>query len=660
MTATHGTPPTSAMPPLIPRSVLFGNPHRMSPALSPDGERLAFLAPAASGVLNVHAGPWRERDFRPVTADAGRGVRAFAWSADGRHILYVQDRDGDENTHLYAVSPDPDGPPARDLTPYEGVQARIVSLDPRRPDRLLVGLNLRDPAVHDAYRLDPETGSIELAARDEGFSRWVADGDLRVRGALRPHPDGSTSLLVRDVEGAPWRELLRAEPEDAPALRPFGFTGDGRHLLLLSSEGADTARLLRVDAVTGERKVLYADPVHDVDGVGVHPRTGEAQFVLVRRARNDLEVLDPELEADFAALRAEAPGDLTVLGRDRADRHWLVQHNTDDAPAGYRVLHRAGDGEPARAEYLFSHLPALEGQRLARVEPFRFTARDGLAVHGYLTFPPGAGRDRLPTVLCVHGGPWTRDQWGFRAEAQWLANRGYLCLQVNFRGSTGYGKEFTRAGDREWGGRMQDDLQDAVRHCVALGHTDPGRVAVYGGSYGGYAALAGAAFTPDAYRCAVAVAAPSSLLTFIESVPATWGPMAAMLRRRVGSPEAEPEFLRARSPLFAADRIRIPLLVGQGARDPRVRREESEQLVSALRRSGVPHEYLLFPDEGHGFVRPRNRMAFYAAAERFLAEHLGGRYEETAGTEGGTERGTERGTGHGADRGSDREAVPGE
>ncbi|MEV8628709.1 S9 family peptidase [Streptomyces sp. NPDC051079] len=614
-------------PPLIPRSVLFGNPHRMSPALSPDGERLAFLAPAASGVLNVHAGPWRTRAFRPVTADAGRGVRAFAWSADGRHILYVQDRDGDENTHLYAVDPAEGPGSARDLTPYEGVQARIVSLDPRRPDRLLVGLNLRDPAVHDAYRLDPATGTLELAAVDEGFTRWIADDRLLVRGALRPHPDGSVSLLVRDAETAPWRELHRAGPEDAPALRPFGFTTGGRTLLVLSSADSDTARLLRLDTTTGAANAVYADPGYDVEGVGAHPGTGEPQFVLVRRARNDLELLDPALAEDFAALRAAAPGDVSVLGRDRADRHWLVQHNTDDAPAGYRVLHRAAAGRPARVEYLFSHLPALEGQPLAHVEPFSFTARDGLRVHGYLTFPPGTDRRRLPTVLVVHGGPWTRDQWGFRAETQWLANRGYLCLQVDFRGSTGYGKEFTRAGDREWGGRMQDDLQDAVRHAVALGHTDPDRVAIYGGSYGGYAALAGAAFTPGDYRCAVAVAAPSSLLTFIGSVPATWGPMAAMLRRRVGSPEDDAEFLRARSPLFAADRIRVPLLIGQGARDPRVRREESEQLVAALRSGGVPHEYLLFPDEGHGFVRPRNRLTFYAAAERFLAEHLGGRYE---------------------------------
>lgn len=618
--------------PLIPRTVLFGNPDRMSPALSPCGRLLAYLAPDDRGVLNVHAGSWQDREFRPVTADTGRGVRAFAWSGDGRALLYVQDRDGDENTHLYAADPGGSGP-ARDLTPYDGVQARIVAIDPRFPARVLIGLNLRDRSRHDAYRLDPDTGKIELAASDEGFTRWVADGRLRARGAVRTEGDGSSVLLVRDDEEAAWRELHRVGPDDAPALRPFGFTTGGRHLLLLSSLGSDTARLLRLDTVTGDTEVLYEDPGYDVEGVGAHPATGQAQFVLVRRERNDIEILDPSLAPDFENLRAAAPGDVSVLGRDRDDRHWLVQHNTDDGPAGYRVLRR----DTARTEFLFSHLPALDGHRLARVEPFSFAARDGLRVHGYLTFPPaggaeasasGTGHRRLPAVLCVHGGPWTRDVWGFRSEPQWLANRGYLCIQVNFRGSTGYGKRFTNAGDREWGGRMQDDLQDAVRHTVALGHTDPGRVAVYGGSYGGYAALVGAAFTPDDYRCAVAVAAPSSLISFIESVPVTWGPMAAVLRRRVGSPETERDLLWSRSPLSAADRIRIPLLVGQGARDPRVRSAESDRLVAALRRNRVPHDYLLFPDEGHGFVRPRNRLAFYAAAERFLAQHLGGRYEE--------------------------------
>ncbi|AXU17525.1 S9 family peptidase (plasmid) [Streptomyces clavuligerus] len=603
----------------------------MSPALSPDGEHLAFLAPY-DGVLNVYAGPWRSGEYRPVTADRGRGIRAFAWAGDGRHLLFVQDRDGDENTRLYAVPAGSGAPPAatpapapaRDLTPYPGVQARIIALDPRTPGGLLIGLNLRERSVHDAYRLDIASGRLELAARNEGFSRWVADGGLRVRGAVRPRPDGGSTLLVRADESAPWRPLHETGPEDAVALRPVAFTSDGTRLHLLSSRGADTARLLSVDTTNGRYEVRYEDGEYDVDGVGLHPVTGAAEFVVVQRAHAETEILAPAaVAADFAALREAARGDVRVLGRDRSDRRWLVQHLVDDGPAGYRILERDGGG----TRFLFSHLPALAGHRLARMEPFSFTARDGLRVHGYLTFPRGAARRGLPTVLCVHGGPWTRDVWGFRAEPQWLADRGYLCVQVNFRGSTGYGKRFSAAGDREWGGRMQDDLHDAVAHTVAAGYSDPGRVAVYGGSYGGYAALAGAAFTPGAFRCAVAVAGPSDLRTFIGSVPATWSTLGAQLRRRIGDPAVDGEFLWSRSPLSAYRDIRVPLLIGQGANDPRVRREESEQIVAALRRAGVPHEYLLFSDEGHGFVRPANRMAFYAAAERFLATHLGGRYE---------------------------------
>ncbi|WP_063836946.1 S9 family peptidase [Phaeacidiphilus oryzae] len=610
---------------LIPREVLFGNPARMSPALSPDGARIAFLAPR-DGVLNVWAGPWREGDYRPVTDDRGRGVRAFAWAHDGRHLLWLQDRDGDENTRLYAVDP-AEGTP-RDLTPFPGVQARISGLSRHAPGTVLVGLNLRRRDLHDAYRIDLETGRLTEEATNEGFSRWIPDAALGAAGAVRPLPDGGSEILLR--EGSSWRAVHTVGPEDEATTRPIGLTADGLSLLLLSSRDSETARLLSVDTAGGKTEVRYEDPEFDVVGVGTAPFAGDAQFVLVRRERGDLEVLDPALAEDFAWLAGQAPGDLSVLTRDDADRNWLVQYNTDDGPAAYCVFDRA----ERRLVSLFSHLPELAEYRLARMEPFSFTARDGLAVRGYLTFPPDQERRALPAVLCVHGGPWTRDVWGFRAEPQWLANRGYLCVQVNFRGSTGYGKRFVNAGDREWGAAMQDDLHDAIAHLVAAGVVDPDRVAVYGGSYGGYAALAGAAFSPDAFRCAVAVAAPSDLRTFINSVPATWGPMLNTLHRRIGDPAVDGELLRARSPLSAVDRIRIPVLVAQGANDPRVRQEESEQVVAAMRRNGVPHEYLLFPDEGHGFVRPRNRLAFYAAAERFLSRYLGGRFEPAAGAAG--------------------------
>jgi dipeptidyl aminopeptidase/acylaminoacyl peptidase len=281
-----------------------------------------------------------------------------------------------------------------------------------------------------------------------------------------------------------------------------------------------------------------------------------------------------------------------------------------------------------RGRYLFNTRPALEGYTLAPMEPIRLTARDGLTVHGYLTLPPGIAPRLLPLVLNVHGGPWHRDVWGYDPEAQWLANRGYACLQINFRGSTGYGKAFLNAGNREWGGKMQDDLSDAVHWAVGRGIADPARVAIYGGSYGGYAALAGATFTPDLFRCAVSVVGPSNLMTFINSIPPYWSSYRAMLHQRVGNPDTEPEFLRSRSPLFHVDRIRIPLLIAQGANDPRVKRAESEQIVEALKAKGLDYEYLLFEDEGHGFAKPENRLRFYAAAERFLARHLGGRAED--------------------------------
>jgi dipeptidyl aminopeptidase/acylaminoacyl peptidase len=312
-----------------------------------------------------------------------------------------------------------------------------------------------------------------------------------------------------------------------------------------------------------------------------------------------------------------------VLSRARADRTWIVGYNHADGPVRYYAFDRL----TRRGRFLFENQPALSEYLLGEVEPFSFVSRDGLTVHGYLTYPVEVQREHLPAVLNVHGGPWVRDIWGLHPEAQWLANRGYLCVQVNYRGSTGYGKRFANAGDREWDGRMHDDLVDAVAYLVGRGLIDPERVAIYGGSYGGYAALVGATFTPDLFRCAVDIVGPSNLKTLIESIPPYWEPLIAEFHHRVGNPETEPEFMWSRSPLSRVDAIKIPLLIAQGANDPRVKQAESEQIVAALREKGIPHEYLLFPDEGHGFAKPENRLRFYAAAERFLATHLGGRHE---------------------------------
>jgi dipeptidyl aminopeptidase/acylaminoacyl peptidase len=606
-------------PDLIPRSVLFGNPTRVSPAISPDGTRLAYLAPH-EGVLNVWAGTLGGDDFQPVTHDRERGVRFFAWAHDNRHLLHVQDRGGDEDWHLLAT--DPTAGATRDLTPFEKVQARIVAADKSLPTMLLIGLNRRTPELHDVYRLDIATGELTLAAENPGFVGWVANRRLQLLGAVRAMPDGGLLTLVRDREEAAWRPLHAVGLEDALGTGPVGFTADGSSLLMLSSRDANTTRLLRM-RLDGTADVLFGDEEADVVGVTTDQDTREPQIVTVLRERAEPVVLDRSIAADVDRVRALHHGDFGLAGRDHANRLWLAAFTADDGPVAYYLYERS----TGRASFLFTHRPELEDRTLARMEPFSFTARDGLTIHGYLSFPPGLERTGLPAVLDVHGGPWARDAWGFNPEAQWLANRGYLCVQVNYRGSTGYGKRFVNAGDRQWGANMQDDLVDAVRWVVGRGHADPARIAIFGGSYGGYAALAGAAFTPDVFRCAVDIVGPSNLKTLIESIPPYWRPMIAQYHLRLGDPATEADFLWSRSPLSRAEQIRIPLLIAQGANDPRVPQAESEQIVEALRRNGVEHEYLLFPDEGHGFARPENRLRFYARAERFLARHLGGRCE---------------------------------
>jgi dipeptidyl aminopeptidase/acylaminoacyl peptidase len=396
-------------------------------------------------------------------------------------------------------------------------------------------------------------------------------------------------------------------------------------LTVLSSAGANTTRLLSVDTATGRADPRYADPRYDVVGAGISPVTGEPDLAVVHRERRHLEALDPALRADLARLRQSCQGDLMLLGRDEADRRWLVLDFVDDGPSSYHVYDRVS----RRTDFLFAHEPALGDYTMAPVEPFGFVARDGLDIHGYLTFPPGLARRGLPAVLAVHGGPWSRDVWGSGGEAQWLANRGYLCVQVNFRGSTGYGKAFTNAGDREWGGRMQDDLLDAVRCLVGSGAADPARIGICGSSYGGYAALVGATSTPEVFRCAVAASAPANLLTFVRSAARASELMATRLLHRIGDPDTDTDLLWSRSPLSRIDQLRIPVLIAHGGNDPRVRLDEPEQIVKALRGREIPHEYLVFADEGHGFVKPHNRMAFYAATEQFFAKHLGGRCETT-------------------------------
>jgi len=612
---------------LIPRQVLFGNPERVSPRISPDGARLAWIAPHQD-VLNVWVAPvsadrgvdWPAASV--VTDDSDRGIRMFAWAHDGRHLLYLQDSGGDENWRLHDV--DLQTMQRRDLTPFDGVQTQLIAMERKFPTELLIGLNRDNAQLHDVYRLDLVTGDLVKEVENFGVIGWEADAQMVVRAAAAPQPDGGFTLLVRDDADSDWRPLQTVAAEDALTSAPIAFSEDGRSLLATSSVGAQTGRLVRVDIATGATEVLAEDPEADVRGVRLQPDTREPQIVTLLKDRSEYLVLDPAVAADLDAIRALHPGDPTFEDADDADMTWLIGFTNDAGPVSYFSYDRAS----RTGRFLFEARPELSRYELAAMQPFSFSARDGLTVHGYASFPPGADRSALPTVVNVHGGPWVRDVWGYHPEAQWLANRGYLCLQVNYRGSTGYGKSFVNAGDREWGGRMHDDLVDAVAYAVSQGWTDPARVAIYGGSYGGYAALVGAAFTPEVFCCAVDIVGPSNLKTLIETIPPYWAPMVAQFHRRVGDPAADAEFLWSRSPLSRAADIRIPLLIAQGANDPRVKQDESEQIVAALREAGIEHDYLLFPDEGHGFAKPENRLRFYAAAERFLARYLGGRAEE--------------------------------
>lgn len=611
------------LPPLIPRDVLVGNPVKASPRISPDGARLAYLAPSDKGVLNVWVRTIGKEDDVQVTNDTHRGIRIHFWAEDGTHILYLQDLGGDENWHVYSANLDTKV--VRDLTPFEGIRAQGIMLDKNHPNQMLVGLNLRDRRAFDMHRVDLATGAVVLDTLNPGdVVGWSTDANFTIRGAMAQNPtDASTILRVRDSVEAPWRDLLTW---------PFGengngidFTADGKGMFVETSIGSDTTRLVLVDAATGsEKKVLAVNPKADVGQVIVHPDTHVVQAVGFTYLTSEWTVLDEAVKADFEAIGKLQRGEFYLSGRDRADRTWIITFQSDDGPVNWY----AWDRTAKKATFLFNNQPQLASYTLAPMKPVVITARDGFELVSYLTLPVGVEPKNLPFVLNVHGGPWARDTWGYDPEAQWFANRGYATLQVNFRGSAGFGKKFLNAGNGQWGvGTMQHDLTDAVKWAIAKGIADPKRVCIYGGSYGGYATLAGLVFTPELYACGVDIVGPSNIKTLFESIPPYWAPIKKQFVLRVGDAENDAELNRRISPLFHADKVRVPLIIAQGANDPRVNIRESDQMVKAMRDKGLAVTYVVYTDEGHGFARPNNRLDFYGRAEEFLAKYLGGRAE---------------------------------
>ena len=617
-------------PELIPRKVLFGNPERTSVKLSHDGAHISYLAPV-DGVLNVWVAPVDViEEARPVTGDTGRGIRVHFWTYNPCYVMYLQDRDGDENWHVYAVNVETGE--SRDLTPYDGVQAIVKEGSPKFPDEVLIAINRRDPELHDLYRVNILTGASELIVKNDfGAVDIMSDRDLNPRLARVLTPEGGSNLLSLSESGE-WEITMRLEDEDDLTTSPLYFDDDGRTLYTYDRRGRDTSALMAVDTETGAARELAVDDRVDVGETIEHPVTGRPQAVGFEYERFNWKVLDDSIAADIERIDDRDKGEFDVRSRTLDDSKWLIEYERDNGPKTY-LLYRRETGE---LQYLFSDRPELESAFLAPMHSANVRSRDGLDLLVYFTLPVGStdeDPDRpsepLPMVLRVHGGPWGRDSWGYDAEHQLLANRGYAVLSVNYRSSTGFGKAFINAGTLEWGGAMHDDLIDAVEWAVEEGIADRARVAIMGGSIGGYAVLVGLTFTPEVFACGVEMVGPSNLNTFLDNAPPYWIPIMTFFRSRIGDNTTEEgrRFLASRSPLSRVDSIVRPLLIGQGANDPRVTQAESDQIVNAMKERGIPVTYLLYPDEGHGFVRPENDLSFMAVAEAFLAKSLGGRYE---------------------------------
>jgi len=617
---------SAELPPLIPRDVLFGNPERTSPRLSPDGKRLAWLAPDTNNVLQVWVKTIGKDDDKIVTADKKRGIRIHFWAEDNRTLIYMQDSDGDENFHVYGV--DLVSSNVRDFTPLQGVRAGVVALDEKFPNEILVQMNARTRETFDVYRLNLETGALVLDTENPGdVVGWLADDNMQVRLGQVSTPDGGTELRVRDEVKSSWRSWMKVGPIEN--LGALDFTKDGKSVFIESSIGSDTARVLERNITTGAEKLIAHSPEVDCGEVMIHPKTKVVEAVSFEPGRRQWKVIDPSVQADFTALAKVHDGDFSIVSRDRADKTWLVAYTSDRGPLRFYSWDRPNK----KSTFLFTAQPKLENLQLSEMKAVVVPARDGLKLHSYLTLPAGVPPKKLPMVLFVHGGPWARDNWGYNATAQWFANRGYAVLQVNYRGSSGYGKNFLNAGDKQWGLKMHDDLIDAVDWAIAQGYADPKKVAIFGGSYGGYAALAGVTFTPEKFACAVDIVGPSNIRTLISTIPPYWKPMLAHFSVRVGdiNDPKDAELIKNASPLFKAYKIVRPLLIGQGANDPRVKQAESEQIVDAISKNNGNVTYVVYPDEGHGFARPENRIDFYARSEAFLASNLGGRTEPVSG-----------------------------
>jgi dipeptidyl aminopeptidase/acylaminoacyl peptidase len=610
--------------PIIERAAIFGNPERTQGRISPDGAYVSWIAPV-DGVMNVWVAPADDpAAAKAVTNDTYRGIRGHFWAPNSKFVYYTQDDGGNENFHVYSSNVETGE--VKDLTPVaDGVRATIQGVSAEKPDHILIGLNERNPQIFDLYMVDSSTGERELVRENPGYAGWVIDNTLTPRFGLVQTAGGGADIV--DMED---NVLMSIPAEDFLTTNTFGFNKDNTHMYAVDSRGRDTAALVKISATDGSVEVLAENDKADISNVLIHPETYELMAYATDYLRSDWTALNDETAEDLAFLKGQLSGDLQILASTDDLSKAIVYSEAAEAPGIYYVFDRESD----TLSKMFATRPELADAPLQPMHPLEIESRDGLTLVSYLTLPPGSDADGdgrpetpVPMVLAVHGGPWARDNYGYNGWHQWMANRGYAVLSVNYRGSTGFGKNFVNAAVKEFAGKMHDDLIDSVDWAIAEGIAQEDKVAIAGGSYGGYATLIGVTFTPEKFACGVDIVGPSSLVTLVESFPEYWKPfLEGTWYKYVGDPsvDTDREDMLARSAISKVDSISVPLLIGQGENDPRVTKLESDQLVEVMAEKGLPVTYVNFPDEGHGFARPENRLAFYSVMEGFLAECLGG------------------------------------
>jgi dipeptidyl aminopeptidase/acylaminoacyl peptidase len=623
----------SQLPPIIDREIFFGDPEISGAQLSPDGKYITFIKPFKN-VRNIWIKERKEAfdRARPLTADTKRPIPGYFWSQDSKYVLYVQDKGGDENYRVYAIDPKVAGdpvPPARNLTPQEKIRAMIIDVPRTKPNEIIVGLNDRDPSLHDVYRIDLTTGERTLIrVNKDNIAGWMTDlnGDLRL--GIRQTTDGGMEILK--LHDTSFTSIYSVTADES--VNPIRFTPDGNSFYLETnkSDALDKTQLELFDLKTGTTKLIEKDPKSEVDfGSAIFSEvTNELLATVYRGDVIRVYPKEKKFAKSYEQMKKQFPsGNLGLVSTTKDETLWLLNVSSDVDPGSTYLF----DRKTGKTELLYRSRPNLPSKNLAPMKPLRYTARDGMEIPAYLVVPKGIPSKKLPTVIFPHGGPWARDFWGYNSTAQFLANRGYAVLLPNFRGSTGYGKKFLNSGNKQWGtGSMQHDITDAVQYLIKKGIADPKRVGISGGSYGGYATLAGLTFTPDLYAAGFDIVGPSNIITLLNSIPPYWAPMKKTFAIRVGDKDdpKDKEMLEKQSPLNSAKNIKAPLFVVQGANDPRVKKAEADQIVVALRDLGRQVEYIVAPDEGHGFAGKENRIAMYTAMEQFFAKHLKGRVQK--------------------------------